>query len=179
MKQRGVSLVESVVTLAIVAGSLRFALPAAQDWRQAANLQAASQEFYSDLQFARMEAIKRNGRVALCKSGDGATCNDQGGWEQGWVVFHDVNNNGKADPGEEVVRRREALGSGLHVRGNQSVADYISYTPLGSTKSRTGAFQAGTVVVCRFSGAPTPSREVVINAMGRPRMQRATAATCV
>lgn len=178
MKQHGVSLVESMVTLAILAGSLQFALPAAQDWMQAVDLQAASQEFYSDLQFARIEAIKRNGRVALCKSGDGATCNDQGGWEQGWVVFHDINNNGRADPGEEVVRRREALRPGLRVRGNQSVADYVSYTPMGSTKSRTGAFQAGTVVVCRLSSAPAPSREVVINAMGRPRMQRATAATC-
>jgi type IV fimbrial biogenesis protein FimT len=178
MKQHGVSLVEAVVTLGVVAGSLQFALPAAQDWVQAVNLNAASQEFYADLQLARMEAIKRNGRVALCKSGDGATCNDQGGWEQGWVVFHDVNNNGRLDPDEDVVRRREALGSGLRARGNQSVADFISYTPMGATKSRTGAFQAGTVVVCRFSGAPTPSREVVINAMGRPRVQRATASDC-
>lgn len=178
MKQHGISLVESVVTLAVLAASLQFALPAAQDWMQAVDLAAASQEFYSDLQFARVEAIRRNGRVALCKSVDGATCIGQGGWEQGWMVFHDVNNNGRADPGEDVVRRREALGSGLRVRGNQSVADYISYTPMGGTRSRTGAFQAGTVVVCRFSGAPTPSREVVINAMGRPRVQRATAATC-
>jgi type IV fimbrial biogenesis protein FimT len=179
MKQHGLSLVESVVTLGVVAGSLQFAVPAVQDWLQSASLNAASQELYTDLQIARTEAIKRNRRVALCKSADGASCSNEGGWEQGWIVFDDENNNGKRDAGEEVVRRREALGSALRVRGNQMVADYISYTPLGATKSRTGAFQAGTVVVCRFSGTPTPSREVVINAIGRPRMQRATADSCL
>ena len=177
--QRGISLVESVVTLGIVAGVLQVAGPAFSDYLEATHLAAASQELSSDLSLARTEAIKRNRRVALCKSADGAACSDAGGWEQGWIVFHDENNNGQSDLGEEVLARRAHLQEPLRMHGNQPVAGYISYTPLGMTRSRTGALQAGTVTVCRFSGTPTASREIVINTMGRPRVQRATAATCV
>ena len=178
-RQSGVSLVEAVVTLGIVASALQLAGPALGDYLDSVQLTAASQELYSDLQTARIEAIKRHRRVALCKSADGASCADDGGWEQGWILFHDENNNGRADAGEEVIRRHAALPQPLRMQGNLPVSSYISYTALGATRSRAGALQPGTVVVCRFSGTPTPSREIVINAMGRPRLQRATADTCV
>ena len=64
------------------------------------------------------------------------------------------------------------------LRGNQSVASYVSYTALGATRLKGGGFQAGTLTVCRRSGVPTPARQVILNALGRPRVQRATVASC-
>lgn len=179
LAQRGVSLLESVVTLGLVAGTLQMAAPAFSDYLDATRLSAASQELYSDLQLARIEAIKRNRRVALCKSADARSCASEGGWEQGWILFHDENNNGQADAGEEVIARHAALPEGLRAHGNQPVDEYISYTPLGATRSRSGALQAGTVTVCRFSGTTSATRELVINVMGRPRVQKGTAANCI
>jgi type IV fimbrial biogenesis protein FimT len=176
--QRGLSLIESVVALGIAAGALGAALPAMQDFVQAASLSAASDELLADFQLARSEALKRNRRVALCKSADSLRCTAAGGWEQGWIVFHDENNNGRADAGEEVIRRRESLRGDLRARGNQPVADYVSYTALGVTKSRNGAFQAGTLTVCRVSALPGEGRQLIVNAVGRPRIQRATVASC-
>lgn len=178
-RQSGVSLVESIVALGVVASTLQFAVPALGDYLDSVRLTAAADAFYADLQLARIEAIKRNRRVAMCKSADGASCADDGGWEQGWILFHDQNNNGRADAGEEVIVRHEKLPEPLRMRGNLPVGDYVSYTPLGATRSRAGALQAGTVTVCRFSGTPTPSREIVVNVMGRPRVQKATADSCV
>src|SRR4051794_28866160 len=106
-RQHGVTLIESVVTLAIVAGALQGALPAFSDMLQNTALAAASQDLLMDLHLARVEALKRNRRVALCKSADGVQCTKAGGWEQGWVVFHDENNNGRLDSGEELIARRE------------------------------------------------------------------------
>lgn len=176
--QRGVTLIESVVTLGIVAGALHVALPAFSDLLQNTTLAAASQDLLIDLHLARVEALKRNRRVALCKSPDGLQCTKAGGWEQGWLVFHDENNNGRLDAGEELIARHEALAGALRLRGNQPVANYISYTPLGASKFTGGGFQAGTLTLCRVSPGATPSREVILNAIGRPRVQKATVPSC-
>jgi type IV fimbrial biogenesis protein FimT len=176
--QHGLSLVESVVTMGVVAGALQLALPALDDMLQATALSSASQDLLMDLHLARAEALKRNRRVAMCKSADGVQCTAAGGWEQGWLVFHDENNNGTLDPGEERIARREALASALRLRGNQPVANYISYTPLGATRFTGGGFQAGTLTLCRSSPAPTPARQVILNAVGRPRVDKGTVASC-
>ena len=176
--QRGLSLIESVVALGVVATTLQMALPVFDEMIRNANLAAASQDLLVDLHLARSEALKRNRRVALCKSADGLRCNTAGGWEQGWIVFHDENNNGVLDDGEERIARHEPLKPVLRLRGNSQVANYISYTPLGASKLKSGGFQAGTLTLCRVSGVPTASREVVLNSVGRPRVQAGTVASC-
>lgn len=177
-RQRGITLVEVSVGLAITTAVLQLALPALRDLVASVRLQAVTSELLSDLELARSEAVKRNGRVTLCKSPDGLACAAQGGWEQGWIVFGDRNRNGVLDAGEEKIARREALGSGLHVAGNTPVARYISYTPVGASKLTGGGFQAGTVTLCRRSAEPTDSRQLVLNAFGRPRVQKGTVAFC-
>ena len=85
--QQGLSLIELVVASAILATLVRFAVPAAQDLLLSIGLASASSELVSDLVLARAEALKRNRRVALCKSSDGEHCAQAGGWEQGWVYL--------------------------------------------------------------------------------------------
>jgi type IV fimbrial biogenesis protein FimT len=177
-RQQGLSLVEALMALAIVAGALRFAGPGMADVLQATRLAAASDEMLADLHLARMEAQKRNRRVALCKSEDGRHCSATGSWDQGWIVFHDENNNGVLDAGEELIARHDALPASLRLVGNTPVARYISYSALGASRLVGGGFQAGTLTLCRRSAEPTPSRQIILNAVGRPRVQKATVDTC-
>jgi type IV fimbrial biogenesis protein FimT len=177
-RQRGLSLTESLVALALVAGVLRLGVPAMTDVMQTVRLVAAADEMLADLHLARMEAQKRNRRVALCKSLDGQHCTAAGGWDQGWIVFHDENNNGLLDPGEELIARHDALPASLSLVGNTPVARYISYSALGASRLTGGGFQAGTLTVCRRSVEPTASRQIILNSVGRPRVQKATVATC-
>jgi len=177
-RQQGFSLVEALVTLALVATTLQLAAPAIGDLLQNAALNGASQDLLMDLHLARSEALKRNRRVAICKSFDGALCTTSGGWDQGWIVFHDENNSGTLDAGEEVIARHEALRPTLRGRGNQPVAHYVSYSPIGTTRFTGGGFQAGTITVCRRSASATEAREVIVNAVGRPRVQKAAVASC-
>jgi type IV fimbrial biogenesis protein FimT len=178
-RQRGATLAEVTVGLGIVAGAAGLAAPPLQDFLRASALTAASNELLADLHLARSEALKRNRRVALCKSANGLQCTPQGGWQQGWIVFQDENNNGALDGGEEKVATHGALQQGMRLTGNQHVAHYVSFNALGATKLTGGGFQAGTLTLCRASGEPTPSRLVILNAVGRPRVQRATVAACV
>jgi len=176
--QKGLSLIESLVTLGIVAATMQLAVPAMGDLLQNAALNGASQDLLMDLHLARSEALKRNRRVAICKSFDGVRCTTSGGWEQGWIVFHDEDNSGTLDAGEEVIAHHEALKPVFSVRGNSPVAHYVSYSPIGITRFTSGGFQAGTITVCRRSEGSTDAREVIVNPMGRPRVQKATVTSC-
>lgn len=177
-RQAGATLTEALVGLGIAAGALGMAAPTLQGAVDSVRLSSAANAVLADLYLARSEALRRNRRVALCKSPDGLLCSQQGGWEQGWILFEDANNNGTIDPGEPLINRHPGLESNLLLRGNQPVSSYISYSPEGASKLTGGGFQAGTLTICRQSAAPTPSRQMVLNAIGRPRIQKATQDFC-
>ncbi|GAC1390668.1 MAG: hypothetical protein NVSMB34_04500 [Variovorax sp.] len=129
------------------------------------------------MHLARSEAIKRNGRVALCKTVEGVTCATTGGWEQGWIVFSDTNDNGVRDAGEPVIERIEPFPS-MRVTGNTPVSKYVSYVGTGRTKLIGGGFQAGTVTVCAEPGTSDEARQIIVSSVGRPRVQKVSASAC-
>jgi type IV fimbrial biogenesis protein FimT len=165
-------------TLAVLAVVMSMAVREIGAWAASAELADRAHAMLLHLVLTRSEAVRRNTRVAACKSADGETCATDGGWEQGLIIFHDVNNSAQREPGEEVLRREGALPPGFVLTGNQSVSDYVSYGPTGQTRMESGAFQAGTLTLCRRSANPAEARQVVINAGGRPRTQRATVPAC-
>lgn len=175
---RGFTLVETLVVMATLATLLALAVPSMTGMIKSVQLTTASNAFASGLFYARSEAIKRNGRVVLCKSADGAACSSTGGWETGWIVFHDTNNNGVRDGAETLLLREAALAAGVRLVGNLNVARYISFTPVGATVTVGGGFQAGTLTVCNRSAEPGEARQIILNAVGRPRIQKSSVGAC-
>jgi len=178
MKHSGTTLTELMVVLAIAAILLALGIPSFASLSHSSRLSSATNDLVASLHLARSEAIKRNSRTVICKSEDGAACILSGGWQQGWLVFHDVNNNAVLDLGEIVIQARGELPNGIHLTGNSTVSKYVSYAPSGGTKSVTGAFQAGTLTVCNESATSTPGRRVVISSTGRPRVAKVALTSC-
>lgn len=169
---RGMTLIEFLTALAVLAVLLAVAVPSFHESFLNSKLTSQANGFLSSLLLARSEAIKTNGRVALCKSANGTACVTTGGWHQGWVVFRDANNNASLDAGEIVIQRGDPLADGFSLTGNTNVANYISYTSTGSARLTSGALQAGTLILCRF--APTvggSNRSVVVSGTGRARIE--------
>jgi type IV fimbrial biogenesis protein FimT len=173
----GFTLVELLVTVAVLALLAAVAAPSMARLVDSTRLTGYSNEFLAAMYLARSEAIKRNTRAVLCKSSTAVACNVSGGWEQGWIVFHDPNNNGTLDAGETVIHQAHALPGGLWLTGNVTVANYISFTPSGRTRQVNGAFQMGTLTLCKPS-SETEGRQIVINNAGRPRVIRVPAGVC-
>jgi type IV fimbrial biogenesis protein FimT len=169
---------ELMVSMTIAAILLALAVPAFDAVMTTSRLAAASNSLLSSLYLARSEAIKRNGRVVVCKSQDGASCASTGDWDQGWIVYSDDDNDAQVDPSETVILRVLALDGGLSARGNQNIARYVSYASIGATQLTSGAFQAGTITVCREGVSNGEGREIVISSTGRPRVEQLTVTTC-
>lgn len=178
MQQSGVTLLELLIAVAIAAILTILAIPGFASLVHSTRLTAATNEMLASLHLARSEAIKRGSRTVLCPSVAGSACAGSGDWEQGWVVFHDANNNAAVDDGETVIQTRHALPVGLSLKGNAGVASYISYAAGGGTQQVSGAWQAGTLTLCNRADAPGAARRIIISSTGRPRSEKTTVASC-
>lgn len=176
--QRGFTLIELMVTVAVMAALLPIAFTGLGDAMTSIKLTSASNMLLSHIHHARSEAIKRNSRVVLCKSSDGASCAQTGGWEQGWIIFHDANNNGAREEAEIIIQREAALTGELKFTGNLNVARYLSFAPSGATRMVGGGYQLGTLTLCRQSTEAGEARQITFNAAGRARVQRVTIDSC-
>jgi type IV fimbrial biogenesis protein FimT len=175
---RGFTLVEMLMVISIISTLTYLAAPMMTGAMNSVRLSSASNVMLAGIHLARSEAIKRNSRVVLCKSGDGVSCSLTGGWEQGWIIFHDGNNNGLREIDEQIITREARLATSVRLTGNQNVARYLSFSPTGATKTVGGSFQAGTLTVCNQSASRNEARQIVLNAVGRPRVQKATLTSC-
>ena len=177
-QQIGYTLIELMVvmTLAIILMSL--AVPAMTGMLNTQRVTSLTNSFLASLNLARNEAIKRNSRAVVCKSVDGLSCTASGGWEQGWIVFHDVNNNAALDADEQVIEQQGAVAAGLGLTGNMQVANYVSYSASGSAKLTTGAFQVGTFTLCLDPVSSSDVRQIILSNTGRARLKKGTASNC-
>jgi type IV fimbrial biogenesis protein FimT len=132
----------------------------------------------SSIRIARSEAIKRNSRVVICKSTDGLVCANTGGWEHGWLIFHDVNNNAAIDLGEQVIQKQLFPHRKISVFGNSMVESYISYSGVGVPKMVAGEFQAGTLTLCTPSEGRKSALKIALSKPGNIRNYKATDEQC-
>lgn len=175
---RGFTLLELIVVVAIAAILAGTGVPSMTSLVRSAKLTSATNDLFGSFMMARSEAVKRQSRVVVCKSSNGVTCASAGGWEQGWIVFHDPNNNGARESSEHVVQYAQALSSDLHLSGNLNVSRYVSYSASGTAKLSSGAFQAGTITLCNVSRSASEARQIILNSSGRPRVQKTKVPSC-
>lgn len=103
-QQLGVTLIELVVAMAVLAIAASLAAPSFSDTLRNQRLSARSFALQQDLAFARAEAVKLQGNVAVAAKAGGMT--------NGWTVFADANANERADVGERVLREQGGMSSG-------------------------------------------------------------------
>lgn len=174
---RGVTLVELMTTLAIVAIMATAGLPMFRELSASNRITAHTNEFLTSLYFARSEAVMRGQRVVVCRSNDGATCATSGRWDQGWIVFVDLDNNAAVTAGDTVRSVHAAINGNITMTGNGPVSDYISYSSEGRSVYTTGGIKMGTISLCDPDSGNKHKNAIVISSVGRPRTDKSMA-TC-
>lgn len=104
--QRGFTLVELMVTLAVVAIVALIAVPGMQGLVNNSRSTGMAGEMTASLQLARSEAIRRNSPVTVCGTADGTTCAANTSWGR-WIVIGNDNAAGTTD----VIRDNTVTGS--------------------------------------------------------------------
>jgi type IV fimbrial biogenesis protein FimT len=87
MSQKGFTLIELMITLAVLAIVLGMAAPSFSSMLQDNRASALGSELQGALQFARSEAVKRRQSVVICRSNAAASgCENGTDWSGGWLV---------------------------------------------------------------------------------------------
>lgn len=165
-KSRGLTLLELLITLAVLAVLLGMGVPAFQDVIAQNRATASTNLLVTSLHLARSEAVRSGLHATVCP-GDAEGCRSDG-YHQGWIVFLDPNRDGRRQAEEPLLRVFDALDKGVTATGNSTVSDYVMYTPRGHTRLASGGFQAGTLTICSQPYA----RRIVISRAGRPRLEQ-------
>ena len=146
-REAGWTAIEMMVVVLILAILAAFAAPAMNQLIRTQKVRSAAYDIFSDLTYARSEAINRGHDILVSSSG-GVD------WVSGWALRDTVSG--------EVLRQQGALSSGITLVGDAGSVTY----------DRNGRISGATNV--RFNIAPTESapsnqkRCVRVSPSGRP-----------
>ena len=164
----GFTLIELLVTLAVAAIVVAMAVPSFQSVINGSRLTGAANEMIASLQMARMEAIRRNGRVGVCMStatntGDDATCATAA--VDGWITFVDANDDGDFDKVGDTLLRGSRLDAPVVFGLSTGIgANTVMFRPDGLARDEDGGSGPGTGLLdgnIRFCiAAPRPRENI-------------------
>lgn len=137
----GFTLLELVITVAVLAIALGIAIPSFQGITNRNRLTSIANELVGAVQLARMEALRRNQRVVVCPTTDGSACSG-GNWMR--IVVREAATGG------EVVREFRFNGQGLGIIGSSNVTtnNQISFNATGLARIGSGTATSGMLRIC-------------------------------
>ena len=174
-KTQGFTLIELVMTMAIAGILVSMAIPSFNSILNSSRLTNYANDFVGALNLARSEAVRRGVSVTV-RNIDNYSYTHFGNiafsgvnWEDGWDVFTDIDDDGKYEVGDVLIRTYVALNPVYTLRGNNNFANFIRYKPLGTSNN------IGSFVICNNSdglGIPkaNSSRLIIVDNIGRIRM---------
>jgi len=172
-KNKGFTLIEIMVTVAIVAIFASIAVPSFTQMIKNNQISRATNEVVGGLILARSEALKRSNNVTLCASSNQTSCSGTSDFSGGWMVFLDCDddgnfdgtgavdcdNDGSSDDNEQLIKVSDGF-EGLYV--NNNVGSSVTYTFSG--RSATSTFDIG-------KDSSNKKKKITINKVGRVKVE--------
>jgi type IV fimbrial biogenesis protein FimT len=177
--QLGFTLIELMVTIAIVAILLTLGVPSMRDLLERNAVSGHINGFVGSVNLSRSEAMKRGIPVVMCRSNDPdtaatPTCLGAGSnWEGGWIVFADRNADSQmtANTSDVLLRVQGRITDSGGI--TQSTSDKLVFRPNGlmSLGESVMTFEARSASVSQ-------RRRVCLSLSGRTRLIDDSVTTC-
>jgi type IV fimbrial biogenesis protein FimT len=161
-RERGVTLLELLVAVAVAAILATVAIPDLTSMIRHNRAITSVNSLLHALILARYSAIERNRYVTVCRSSDGRHCTDDANWEDGWLIFVNLDRDypAQVDSGEPVLYVHGSLAGSAHIISNRTA---FTFRPRGIRSTN------GTLLYC--SSDASNDRALIINVVGRIRLE--------
>ncbi len=169
----GFTLLELLVTVAILAIVVAVGVPGLQSLLSKQALQSRVGLLSSTLAYARNEAVVRVGTVVVCGDNGSTQCNGTSDLSDGWIVFVDANEDGlfNTSDGDELLKQGGQESEQVTLTLASS-ATHISYSEQGESSDVRSIFMCTDGA----DSSPSKARTVTISVVGSTRVS--TGATC-
>lgn len=168
-KTSGFTLLELLITIAIAGLLVAIAAPNLSDILDDNVTTTQTNHFATAINVARSEAVKRNERVVICKRA-GNACDDSADWQDGWIVFVDLNGDNIVDAGEE-ISFIDALREGYSLTPEPSGINLLAFEASGKASSNlSGTFTGAAFSLCPRDQDIASAKLLTMNAVGRTRI---------
>lgn len=121
-------------------------------WRGERKLEGAARNFMSDMQLARLKAIRESEDVAVLVNPAADS----------YSVFVDVDKDDAIDAGEEILRNNITMPSGIDITGTTLAGDVTRFNSRG---------RPNVIGRVTFQNTAGNTRQVFVNLVGRLRVQ--------
>jgi type IV fimbrial biogenesis protein FimT len=147
--QRGFTLIELMVTVAVLAIVLVIAVPSFETTVNANRLMSAANEMVNALQTTRMEAIRRNEHAGMCLSANAGsptpTCASSN--INGWITFVDADRDGGYSSGDTLLMTTTVPPS-VQVLSSPALAGVVVFHTDGRARDGDDALLDGVIAMC-------------------------------
>ncbi len=161
-----------MTVIVLVGITTTLAVPSFSNLIKNQRITATSNELLTSLTLARSSAITTRTQVVVCPSANSSAANPVcgGAWEDGWIVFTDINGDGTVTPPQETLwEQHPALGGTVKIGAPGALGNLVRFQPIGTAPGSNGTF-----AVCDDRGSDADQRqnmrEVILAFAGRARV---------
>ena len=177
----GFTLYELLITIVIIGIVLTFGIPNFGVFTQNSRITSTANDLHSSFYLGRSEAARSKSNITICASNNSmdaaATCG--GTFDDGWIIFVDLNGDiQRAGVNENVLRRHPPIDDAIDISTNAG-ANYFSFAPTGLGRGDVGGNPSvQTAVICDgrgnivAAGGNSAARYLVVTPLGRATVLR-------
>lgn len=131
-RSAGYNLVELMVVVTISAIITGIGIPSYRYITNANRVSTEVNALLGDMMLARSEAIKQAQPVSVCPSQGGLICDGTSSWQNGWIVFSDVNGDGAFTAGSDTLLRvQKAFATTSDTFLSDNAVQFVTYNREG------------------------------------------------
>jgi type IV fimbrial biogenesis protein FimT len=160
--QTGFTLYELLITLLIVGVVLTFGLPNFADFTANSRITSTANDLHAAFQLARSESARAKTNITICASADATAADSDcdGTWDQGYIVFMDLNGDiARSGVGETVLRAHAGIAEGVTL----AIADDSTFFSYASSGLGRGDVNGNTAmsraIICDERGTTETSED--------------------